>query len=330
VFELAWTNLPSVLFLAASRMSLAGSGVMNLERLDLLKLPSPFVREAGVLRLMEPPDSRPDELYERIVEGTYDKPYILESGELRHLCFGPGNTQSVMRISNPYALDLAYTRQMMAFLLFNCQPRRIVLIGLGGGSIAKYCYRYLPTARLTVVESDPNVIALRDEFLIPRDDFRFSVVHADGAAHLAGLRRGVDALLVDAFDRKGIPSSLANVEFYSNAHRCLRSAGMLVMNLAGAKVAMHLDWMRQVFGEPAIAVLAEGENNFLVFAQKDGSFEPRWKWLLWQARRLRELFGLEFPTYVQQLKRCYDTDVDRHVGGKECARTAAPRPLGAQ
>jgi spermidine synthase len=299
---------------------------VNPERPALLDLPSPFVSEAAVLRLLESPDTRRDVLYERIVGGTYDKPYILEDGELRHLCFGLSQTQSVMRLSNPYALDLAYTRQMMAFLLFNCQPRRIVLIGLGGGSIAKYCYRYLPGARLTVVESDPNVIALRDEFLIPRDDFRFSVVHADGAAYLAELRRGVDVLLVDAFDRNGIPSSFGNVEFYTNAHRCLCSAGVFVMNLVGDRTASlaHRDRIREVFAEAAIAVPVEGDSNCLIFAHKHGSLEPRWKWLLWQARRLKELFGLEFPTYVQELKRCYDAELRWDVRRKESARAAVP------
>lgn len=303
-----------------------------MERAALLELPSPFVSETAVLRLMESPDCRRDELYERIAGGTYDKPYILEDGELRHLCFGLGRAQSVMRISDPYALDLAYTRQMMAFLLFHGQPRQIVLIGLGGGSLAKYCYRYLPGARLTVVESDPDVIALRDEFLIPRNDFRLSVVCADGAAYLAGLRRGVDALLVDAFDRDGIPSSFANETFYNNAHRCLCSTGVFVMNLAGEQTASlaHLDRIRQVFAESTIAVPVKGESNCLVFAQKDGLFEPRWKWLLWQARRLKELFGLEFPAYVQELKRCYDVDLGRHVRREEYTTTIAPRRLGAQ
>jgi len=305
---------------------------VNPERTALLELPCPFVSEKAVVRLLESSGSRQDELYERIVGGTYDKPYILEDGELRCLYFEWGHTQSTMRISEPYALDLAYTRQMMAFLLFNAQPRRIVLIGLGGGSIAKYCYRYLAGARITVVESDPDVIALRDEFLVPHDDSRFSVVRADGAAYLAGLRRGVDVVLVDAFDRDGIPHSFADGQFYNNAQRCLCSSGVFVMNLAGEQsaAAAHLDWIRGVFAEATIAVPVEGDSNCLVFAQKDSCFEPRWKWLLWQARRLKELFGLEFPAYLQQLKRCYDAGPLRHVKQEEYTRVVAPRPLGAQ
>ncbi len=285
-----------------------------------------------MLRLLESEDSRPDELYERIIGGTYDKPYILEDGELRHLCFGMRSTQSVMRISDPFALDLAYTQEMMAFLLFNGQPRRILLIGLGGGSIAKYCYRHLPAARVTAVESDPDVIALRDEFLIPRDDFRFSVIRADGAAYLAELRRKVDALLVDAFDREGIPTSLANLEFYENARRCLSANGVFVMNLAGGKTTQpaHLNWIQEVFGEGVFAVPVDGGGSHVVFAQKDRHFEPRWKGFLWQAKRLESVFGLKFPTYLQQFKRCYDVDAERRVKREEYGGTAALPPIGAR
>ena len=285
---------------------------MNQELPGLLELPSPFQGEPGMLRLMESADSPQEKLYERVVGGTYNRPYILEEGALRYLCFSVDNIQSAMRISEPYALDLGYTQVMMAFLLFNCQPRRIALIGLGGGSIAKYCYRYLPSARISAVESDPDVIALRDEFLIPRDDFRFSVIQADGAAYLSALRRGVDALLVDAFDRDGIPASLANPGFYESARRCLSPAGIFVMDLAGDRITClsHLRWIRGVFAEAVIAVLTDDSGNHVVFAAKARAFQPQWKWLLCQARRLEDLFGLEFSTYVKQLKQYYDSKID--------------------
>lgn len=284
---------------------------MNPETPGLRELPTPFPRESGMLRLMESAETREEELYERIAGGTYDKPYILEDGALRYLCFGIENIQSAMRISDPYALDLPYTREMMAFLLFNDQPRRIALIGLGGGSIAKYCYRYLPAARIVAVESDPHVIALRDEFVIPRDDSRFSVIQSDGALYLSGLQRRLDVVLVDVFDRDGIPPSLANTLFYENARRCLVPRGMLVMNLAGGETACfsHLGWIREVFGEAVIVVPSDDSGNYVVFASKDKYFQPQWKWLLFQARRLEEQLGLEFSTYVRQLKQCYDVAV---------------------
>jgi len=75
-----------------------------------------------------------------------------------------------MRLDDPDALCLAYTRKMMAFLLFNSGPRRMLQLGLGGGSLAKFCYRHLPDALITVLEIDSHVLALREEFRVPLDD----------------------------------------------------------------------------------------------------------------------------------------------------------------
>jgi spermidine synthase len=76
---------------------------------------------------------------------------------------------------------------MMAFLLFNPRPRRILILGLGGGSLAKFCYRHLPSATITAVEIDPHVMALREEFRVPADDERFRVLQGDGTAGRAAL-----------------------------------------------------------------------------------------------------------------------------------------------
>ena len=101
---------------------------------------------------------------------------------------------------------------MMAFLLFRPRPRHVLMIGLGGGSLLKYCRRHLPTTRFTAIEIDANVIALRSHFQIPPDGSGLCVIHADGAryvAELAGSDERADVLLVDAYDRSGIAQSVA-------------------------------------------------------------------------------------------------------------------------
>ena len=110
---------------------------------------------------------------ERMRDSAFGKPYILEDAQWRYLHFSPAHLQSVMRIDDPDALDLRYTKKMMGFLLFQPRPAHVMLLGLGGGSLAKYCYRHLPKARISVVEIDPHVIALREHFMIPKDDVRF-------------------------------------------------------------------------------------------------------------------------------------------------------------
>src|SRR5262249_39264489 len=128
-------------------------------------------------------------------------------------------------------LVMPYTRTMMGFLLFKPQPERIVMIGLGGGSLAKYCHATIPTASVVVAEVNPDVVALRDLFHIPRDDERFRVVCEDGAAFVRGGFNSTDVLLVDGFDSNGQAAQLCTQHFYDDCYRSLTADGLLVVNL---------------------------------------------------------------------------------------------------
>src|SRR5438270_10265377 len=136
----------------------------------LLTMESPFPEQQHTLHMQEPPDSCPESLWGRLFSRTYDKPFIIDSGLQRRLQFDLYTVQSAMHRQHPDRLILAYTRKMMACLLFNRTPARILLLGLGGGSLAKFCYRHLPDSSITAVELNPDVIALREEFHIPPDN----------------------------------------------------------------------------------------------------------------------------------------------------------------
>src|SRR5471032_1723869 len=133
-----------------------------------------------------------------------DSPLVITRGDIRTLEFRPGEIQSEMRLSRPCHLSLAYLRAMMMFVLFVPRPRHVLMIGLGGGSLAKFCYRHLPRTRISVVEINPDVIALREAFAIPEDDQRFEIINDDGATFLAKGRARPDIILVDAFDAMGV------------------------------------------------------------------------------------------------------------------------------
>lgn len=158
-------------------------------------------------------------------------PLVRTRGNRRTLEFAPGDIQAEMLISRPHALALAYTRAMMCFALFVPDPRHIVMVGLGGGSLAKFCHRHFPRAGITVLELRADVIALRDQFQVPPDDARFRVVHADAAAWLADRTPRADVLLLDGFDEAGLPHALANPAFYHDCRRLLRDGGVLVANI---------------------------------------------------------------------------------------------------
>lgn len=274
-------------------------------RAPLLELPSPYPIVPGCFKLLERQDGAdPEALLERIVSGRYDRPFVVDDGTSRALHFSLRYIQSEMRVACPFELALAYTRKMMGFLLFVEQPRNVLLLGLGGGSLAKYCHRQLPLARITVVEIDPDVIAFRDEFLVPADDARFKVVCADAADYIQAGRQRFDAILVDAFDRSGFAGSVSAPGFYASAQRRLSPGGVLVANLAGAqgeRVA-HLAMIHEVFGDGMLAVPVADEENAIVFAFRNRDFQPLWPWLGSQAKSMRERYEIDFPYIARRME----------------------------
>jgi spermidine synthase len=273
--------------------------------LKLYELPSPFEIETGTVMMLEPAWARAGELRAQLLDESYPKPFVIDDGKSRYLYFNVRLMQSEMALKAPHDLALRYTQKMMGFLLFHPRPRRIALIGLGGGSIVKFCHRRLPGVHITAVELDPDVIALRDAFFVPADDERLQIIAGDGAEFIERAEKGIDALLVDAFDRTGFAPALANREFFENAWTKLSGNGVLVVNLAGDKesYAGLIGEAMHVFDDQVIVISVPDDGNHILYAFKEKYFEPRWRWLHNHAKELRARLGLDFPAFAQKMER---------------------------
>lgn len=271
----------------------------------LYELPSPFEIETGTVLMLEPEWTPAWELRLQLLDESYLKPFVIDDGKSRYLYFNVRLMQSEMSLKAPHDLALRYTQKMMGFLLFHPRPKRIVLIGLGGGSIVKFCHRRLPGVHITAVELDSDVIALRDAFFVPADDERLQVVAGDGAEFIEQTEKGIDALLVDAFDRTGFAPELARREFFENAFAKLSGNGVLVVNLAGDKesYAGLIGEVMHVFDDQVIVISVPDDGNHILYAFKERHFEPRWRWLHNHAKELRARLGLDFPAFAQKMER---------------------------
>jgi spermidine synthase len=198
------------------------------------------------------------------------KPYVHELPGSKALHFSISELQSRMRTDDPTALDLEYTRTMMGFLLFHPEPAGLVMIGLGGGSLAKFCFRHLPQTRIEVVEINPHVIDLRDEFEVPADDHRFKVMRADGASFVRQRFAHCAVLLVDGFDDQGLPARLCSQRFYDDCSALLAARGLLVVNLPRSDLLfdIYIDRIRRSFGDAVLVVDGSDGSNSIVFASQ--------------------------------------------------------------
>ncbi len=207
---------------------------------------------------------------------NFMQPFVHDDGQAISLHFTIGELQSRMNKHSPWQLEVDYTRTMMGFLLLRPQPRSICMVGLGGGSLAKFCYRQMPDCHLLVVEINPQVIALRRDFCIPDDDTRFSVVEGDGAAFISRQTGAFDVLLIDGFDHQGQPDALCSQRFYDDCFAALTAEGVLVVNLHydDPDYAMWAERIRLSFAGNAVEVPALEESNCIVFASRGCNSNP--------------------------------------------------------
>jgi spermidine synthase len=239
------------------------------------------------------------------LKGDFDPVEISEKKGIRYLHLGGPAVQSAMRIKDPYALELEYTRAMMAFLLFKPVPREIALIGLGGGSVAKFIHRNLPQSRLTVLEINPDVVsAAHSYFLLPEDDDRLEVVTGDGAAYVRAQDEGVDVLLVDGYDANRIVEALASPDFYGACLKALAPGGVAVFNLWGADrfFDVYFDRVARAFDDHTLMLPAEKKGNIQLFAFKPPLPHVGFGRLQEAAQRLEVSLGLEFQAFVERMR----------------------------
>jgi spermidine synthase len=210
-------------------------------------------------------------------------PYVSVCSDFVTLRFENQFVQSRMCRNDPDILELQYTKTMMGFLLAKPDPEHILMIGLGGGSLLKFCHRHFLDTRITVIEINPKVIALRDAFMIPNDDDRLNTICANGADFIASKNSKYDVILIDGFNALGQAEELTTLQFYKDCLDALEPKGLFVANLDADHPA-HAVFVRRVekvFKNNVVEVEVPDRTNRIVFAGKDLPISSRWMSLSW-------------------------------------------------
>jgi spermidine synthase len=228
---------------------------------------------------------------------------VSDARGLRTLHVGGEAIQSAMRIDDPHALALDYTRCMMSFLLVHPEPREALMIGLGGASLPKFFHKHMKKTKVRVVELDPRVVAAaRTHFALPPDDQRLAVEVGDGAEALTP--ECCDLLVVDAFEDELHVPQLASREFYDAAFLALREPGVLVVNYMDddPKFDENLRRLERAFGGAVLAMPALYDPNILAFAFRGAPASVAWSTLRSRAEKLEARYELPFTRYVSKLR----------------------------
>jgi len=168
----------------------------------------------------------------------YREVLVYEDAGERCMCFTREcriGRQSCINLADPQRFALNYTRMALGGLLFATPqaPRRVLILGLGGGTIPTALRKLLPEAQIDVAEIDPAVTRVARDYFGFRQDAKLQVFEMDGRVYVkrAG-REGkkYDAVLLDAFDQEYIPEHLLTQEFLGEVKSLLAPGGVVVGN----------------------------------------------------------------------------------------------------
>lgn len=232
---------------------------------------------------------------------------VSEADGVRYLHFGSEWVQGAMRIRRPWALELAYTQEMLIGLLLKTPPwpRSTLLIGLGAGSLAKFIWRNLPQTKITAVEINPQVpLVARQCFKLPAEDERFCIHIGDGADFVARARKRYDLILVDGFDHNARCGALDTLPFYLNCRARLSANGLLVTNLFGNARGFRASVGRigEAFDARSLVFPAGDSGNVIAVAAAGRAIETPLAELRARAATLKRTTGLDLAPRVTRLQ----------------------------
>lgn len=176
---------------------------------------------------------------------------VVDLGDTRSMHFGTFPRQSSMSLRTPHTLELTYTEAMMACLLLNPNPQKVLVIGLGGGSIVKFLLHHFPDCQIDVVEYRQDVIDVaQGYFNVPKNDPRLNIHRADGYLFVQERYYQADGhydlLLVDAYDHVGMVASVGIQAFFDACAGVLSQQGVMSINLWGTDRPLFKQTMARI------------------------------------------------------------------------------------
>ncbi len=173
----------------------------------------------------------PRVLFER--QTPYGRVFVVEQHGRRCLRFtaADGGDQSCISLARPAEPVFDYVRSFGAALFAVPEPRRVLMVGLGGGCVIQWLRRAFPDVQVDVVELDPAVVEAAEKHfdVVPGPQLR--VIVADGRRHIETSNETYDLILLDAFGADNIPPALTTREFLRAAAARLRPGGAVAANL---------------------------------------------------------------------------------------------------
>ncbi|GEM_PF-352672 len=221
--------------------------------------------------------------HKKILYSVKEKNYteVADQGDFRSLYFKNNVVQSRISLRQPGKLILKYTQYMMAAsLLAKPQPSRILLIGVGAGSLLHFIHAYLPAAHVDAVDYSPDVLQIAREYFALPENEKIIIHCADGLQYLAKCSKkpSYDLILIDAFNDQGMAKNIYSHDFFKLARNRLSTNGTICCNLWSGNKRLLNNVKKIIFKNSASSLfipVAKRENIIALLLQNS----PEWQQL---------------------------------------------------
>lgn len=210
---------------------LAFSGLLAWSAARVLR---PAVTAALVLVLLATPGLAQGEGLRLVFEKdtVYHHLRVYEDGVWRLLRFDR-SLQGGMLLKNSLESPHRYPDYMQVAWLFHPEIKRVLMVGLGAGSIPKRIVHDYPQVTVDSVELDPVVVDVARRFFDVTEDQRHRIATQDGRQYVRRTENLYDLIIMDAYNAEGIPFHLATREFLRLAKGHLAPGGIIAAHIVG-------------------------------------------------------------------------------------------------
>ncbi|MDE2998800.1 MAG: fused MFS/spermidine synthase [Gemmatimonadota bacterium] len=214
--------------------------------------------------------------HERLVyvhDSLYNHIVVSEDDEARYLRFGYGAKQSALTLGNPASLRVPYTAYLALGMAFT-DPEHALMIGLAGGSVARFIRSACPDVVLDVVELDPAVVRVAKRYFGVDEDGGLRIHVDDGRMFVKRTTDRYDWVVLDAFHADSMPHHMATAEFFDEVKGILTPRGVVTVNVAplgpGVLYLSIIRTLTRVFPQVYLFQVPE-RSNIVAVATLDGA-----------------------------------------------------------
>ncbi|WCN13347.1 spermidine synthase [Marinomonas mediterranea] len=227
---------------------------------------------------------------------------VFDDGKYRILSFAEGDEQSRMQIAAPHVLQHDYTQAMLLSLLFTPQPKRVCILGLGGGSLLNALYHAIPKVNIAAIELREKVIDAANRFFKLPIGKRIEIINTDALLFLTDHKyRKFDILFTDIYQSNGIDEKALTQHFIEASAGAIKEQGTLVINC----------WDDQINNQTLVETLNEkfqqiigvdtGSGNWVIVAT-NSRIEPNNKQTKLEATKLSNKLEIPLTKWTSKIK----------------------------